>query len=492
MGERILIVGAGMAGLCAAMALSGRGRTVTVLDRDPPPPDIDPDAAFEGWSRRGVTQLRHSHVFLGRLTTFLRDRQPALWNALIAAGARESTFADALPAALREGYVYAPGDERLSFLFSRRSTLELIMRRHAASLPDVTFVTDAFVDGVLFAQDDDKLVLEGLRGRIGEAVHEWRADAVVDASGRNTLFPEWFAAAGVTLPEEGSPAGILYFTRHYRLHDGAEEPPRGLAPGAGDLGYLKYGVFIADNRHFSVTLACPEIETELRVALPRPDVFDRTCALLPGVALWTDPGRATPASKVFAMGALRNVWRRFVDEAGRPLVARYFAIGDAAIRTNPLYGRGCSSGAIQAFLLGDVFAETADPSHRLALLTSRVHAELRPFYDAMVRQDAQAIRRAERERAADARPPRWRARLTKSFIEDGIGPATRGDLAVLRAVMQPFHMNEAPDAWTRRPDIMLRILATWAKTRALKAHLYPPPLGPDRAALLSAIGAPGG
>ena len=39
MGERIVVLGAGIAGLSAALALGGSGREVTILERDPPPPD---------------------------------------------------------------------------------------------------------------------------------------------------------------------------------------------------------------------------------------------------------------------------------------------------------------------------------------------------------------------------------------------------------------------------------------------------------------------
>lgn len=489
MNERIVIVGAGIAGLCAAMALGGEGRDVVVLDRDPPPPDLDPDAAFEHWQRRGVTQLRHSHVFLGRLIAMLRARQPKLWTALLEAGAREFKFGDALPPALRDQYGFVDGDEDMSFLFSRRSTLELIMRRVAATAPGVTFVTNAFVSGIDTARHDGALVVTGVRGTLDDAETTWTADSVIDATGRTSQFPEWLAAAGVTIAEEASPAGILYFTRHYKLRDGAEEPPRGSAPGAGDLGFLKYGVFAGDNRHFSVTLACPEIETDLRVALPRPEVFDGACALMPGTAVWMDPARAEPASKVFAMGALKNAWRSFVVD-GAPVVRNFYPIGDAALRTNPLYGRGCSTGAMQAFILGDVFDEISDPAARMVEIDKRARAEIRPFFDAMVRQDQQAIKRAERERAAVQHKPRWRARLTQSFIDDGIGPASRDDLVVLRALMAPFHMLENPTAWTKRFDVMARILKAWITAKALKS--YPPKLGPPRAEMLAALGVPQG
>jgi len=39
MREKILVAGSGIAGLGAALALGGGSRDVTILDRDPPPPE---------------------------------------------------------------------------------------------------------------------------------------------------------------------------------------------------------------------------------------------------------------------------------------------------------------------------------------------------------------------------------------------------------------------------------------------------------------------
>ncbi len=128
-GESVLVAGAWIAGLGAALALSDGKRRVTILDRDPPPPDASPEEAFRTWERRGATQLRHSHAFLGRLTTLIRTRYPQLMEELLAAGARLFTYEDGLPPALRALYVQEPGDTDMAFLFSRRTTLELVMRR---------------------------------------------------------------------------------------------------------------------------------------------------------------------------------------------------------------------------------------------------------------------------------------------------------------------------------------------------------------------------
>ncbi|MGD0142463.1 MAG: FAD-dependent oxidoreductase, partial [Rhizomicrobium sp.] len=178
--EKILVAGAGIAGLGVALALGDGHREVTILDRDPAPPDASPEDAFNTWERRGATQLRHSHVFLGRLTTLIRDRYPRLLDELLQAGARIFTFEDALPPTLKDAYAQAPGDDQLSILFSRRTTLELVMRRHAARLPGVTFIPDAGVRGLLTHRDGQSLVVDGLTVTRDGKNEEMRADVTVD------------------------------------------------------------------------------------------------------------------------------------------------------------------------------------------------------------------------------------------------------------------------------------------------------------------------
>lgn len=478
--EKILVAGAGIAGLGAALALSGGAREVIFLDRDPPPPDTSPEEAFTQWERRGATQLRHSHAFLGRLTSLIRDRYPDLMKELLAEGTRLFGFAEGLPPTLENKYTAEKGDEDLTLLFSRRTTLELVIRRYAAKLPGVRFVTDAGVRGLITRREGGKLIVEGLKVERNGAVEEMRADVVIDATGRNTVFPEWMRAEGVAVREESSPCGILYFTRHYRLRDGQEEPPRDGVPGGGDLGYIKFGVFIADNRHFSVTLATPEIETEMRMAVMKPEVFDAVCMALPGAARWMNPERAEPVSAVYSMGSLQNVWRHYMKD-GAPQVLNFFPLGDAAVRTNPLYGRGCSSGFVEAHILRETLDATADPTERAKMYEREFEKAIRPYFDSMVKLDLQAIRRAENERNPDYKP-RLKARIMKSFADDGLMPAQRAHVSVSRAMSRIFHMLDEPTAFLKRPEIVARILATWATPKSVKEarDYYPPKMGPER------------
>jgi len=488
--QRIVIIGAGMAGLMSALALHGDGREILLLDRDPPPPEGGPDVVFSDWERRGVGHFRHSHAFLARLVNLIRDREPALLDAMLAAGAREAPFSEMLPEPLRAAYRPKPGDDRLSILFSRRTTLEWVLRGYIQGLAGVALQTGAFVSGLAFAgADGGALTASGVIGEAGGAPALWTADLVVDASGRTSQVPDWLADAGAALPETTEDAGILYYSRHYRLRPGQGEPPRSAGSGTGDLGYLKYGVFNGDGDWFSVTLAAPEIETDLRRALVDPAVFDDICARLPGVAAWTDPARAEPRSKVFGMGDLRSRWRSFVDDAGRPAALNLFMVGDGLIRTNPLYGRGCTFAAVEAFALADVLGAVDPPAERARAYAAAVETQLRPFYADMLKQDRAAIRRARRTLYPEPRRS-LQSRLTKSLVEDGVGPALRRDADALRAALSAFHMLSPPGAWLGKPRHLASVLRTWATPRRLKADLYPKTLGPGRAEMMQALGLP--
>jgi 2-polyprenyl-6-methoxyphenol hydroxylase-like FAD-dependent oxidoreductase len=139
-----------MAGLFTALALAPSGRQISLYERDPPPPEGGPDGAFEHWARRGVGHLRHSHGFLARLRGLLAKEHPLLLAELTAAGVREISFADSLPADLRETYKAGPDDAALTAFVGRRTTVELVMRRYVEALPNVKLQTGAFVRAPIF------------------------------------------------------------------------------------------------------------------------------------------------------------------------------------------------------------------------------------------------------------------------------------------------------------------------------------------------------
>ncbi|MDP3459374.1 MAG: FAD-dependent oxidoreductase, partial [Hyphomonas sp.] len=49
--ETVIVIGAGIAGLCTALMLAPSGRPITLLERDGPIESHDPDQLFRDWRR---------------------------------------------------------------------------------------------------------------------------------------------------------------------------------------------------------------------------------------------------------------------------------------------------------------------------------------------------------------------------------------------------------------------------------------------------------
>src|SRR5689334_10001188 len=108
---RIVVVGAGPGGIGAAAPLAAAGHSVTVLDRDPAPPDSD-EEAFASWQRRSVPQTRQPHFFLARLWKEMAETAPELRAELEACDPAVLRFVDRLPPTASDRDPL-PGDDEL-------------------------------------------------------------------------------------------------------------------------------------------------------------------------------------------------------------------------------------------------------------------------------------------------------------------------------------------------------------------------------------------
>jgi len=477
---RVVVVGGGVSGLGAALAFSRLGHAVTVLERDDTPMPQSADAAFD-WDRRGAPQVRHSHAFLARLCNLLRADYPQVWDDLLAVGATELRFGEALPPTL-EGFEPRADDADLSMLACRRTTFEWIVRRAVLADGNVELRTGVSVIGLASDPPASEMRtsaaphVSGVRLADGSGLD---ADLVVVANGRRSALPEWLAEIGArAVVETVEDTGIVYFSRFYRLLDGREPPPRS-GPIGGDLGYVKYGVFAGDCRTFSITLAAPVEDDELRRLLADPQVFDTAGRRLVATEPWLD-GRAVPITPgVHVMAGLLNRWRDFVVD-GEPIATGVAAVGDALMCTNPLYGRGCSTGFVSAHLLAEAADANGDDPRALALAyDAAMRADLYPWYRSGVEQDGEARRVAAAILAGedpdgDQSDPRT---FMRGVFRDGLLPALRTDATVLRAFVRNFNLLTPPDALGTDPDISARVLAVWQD----REHRPPEPaLGPQR------------
>ncbi len=485
--ESVVVIGAGIGGLCTALMLAPTGRRITLLERDGPIGHADPDAVFRDWRRTGVGHLRQSHAFLARLRSIIKAEHPQLLEDLKAMGVRELTFDMLLTPSQQARYRPLPEDAEMTFVTSRRTTLELAIRRYVETLDNVSICSGFLVRRLVTRKlADGAIEVSGVSGQHDGMETTLTADIIVDASGKSGFLFDQLAEEGAQIREEKEDAGILYFTRHYRLRPGQQEPDRNENPPAsGDLGYLKYGVFPGDNGNFSITIALPEVELELRKSILDADIFHRITLQLPGLLPWTNDIRSEPTSKVFGMSDLVSRWRDTVVD-GKPATRRYFALGDTLIRTNPLYGRGCSFAAVGAQVLRQVLDETPDMDARAITYHNRLTAELLPFYLTQLRQDRSAIKRAK-ETLTPGFKPGLKAKLMTSFLDDGVRIALRSDVRLLREAMRGFHMLDHPDKWLGRPRNLATVLYYWARGKRLNAAAYPPSAGPARQDMMQAL-----
>jgi 2-polyprenyl-6-methoxyphenol hydroxylase-like FAD-dependent oxidoreductase len=341
--EHAVVLGASMAGLVTAQALSRHFRRVTIVERD--------ELADRPAGRPGVPQADHLHVLLPGGMVALEALLPGYATGLRDAGAESLVAPTELLWLNPAGWInrFAPQHEILS---ASRQLIEWHTRRLVTDTPGVVVRDGLSVLDLRMAESGERVA--GIRcekrstdgGSDDGAFVDIDADLVVDATGRRSRLPDWLERAGHERPAETRiDAHLGYATRIFRRPEGDRDWKavfiQSQPPATNRMGVM----FPIEGDRWIVTVQ--------GVAEDRPPAHDDDfldfAARLRSTAIYDAIRDAEPLTPVVTFANTANRRRHYDGLPRWP--ERLLAVGDSACAFNPVYGQGMSVAAKSAVAL---------------------------------------------------------------------------------------------------------------------------------------------
>jgi 2-polyprenyl-6-methoxyphenol hydroxylase-like FAD-dependent oxidoreductase len=345
-----VVIGAGIAGLTAAQAVSKHFAKVTVIERDVLPAEAAP--------RRGTPQCQHAHMLLAGGLQALQTLFPGFADDLAQAGAVK--IRNGLDLRFeRPGFDPFPRrDLGFDIFCMSRPLLEAVTRMRLQQSPNIEIRTRSRATALVASRDTMRVEAVRYESEDGTAVTA-EADLVVEASGRCGLTLQLLEDLSLPRPEE-TEIGI----------DQAYASAIVERPQSSDADWLG------------------------SVVLPSAPVSSRGAFLFPIeqqrwlLSIGGNHGDAPPGDREGFMDFVKSLRTSTIHDAvrdARPLtdIVRYqlpcstrrhferleafpeglIVTGDALCRFNPVFGQGMSVAAQEAVILERLLAEDVPMAH---------------------------------------------------------------------------------------------------------------------------------
>jgi 2-polyprenyl-6-methoxyphenol hydroxylase-like FAD-dependent oxidoreductase len=431
---RAVVLGGSIAGLFAARVLADAYDEVVVIDRD--------RLVGIGEPRRSRPQDRHINALHCRGRLVMEELFPGITAQMIADGCPSGDMAGDVRWYF-DGRRAQPQFVDLLAVPATAPVMERYIRERTQALPPVTFMEQHNVLGLVTTPDRSQVTGVRVQRLPGDTAEETvRADLVVDATGRGSRTPTWFAELGYPqVEEERTKIGLGYATQHYRLRSdpwhgdlaiitvASPRVPRGAIFTKTDSGKVELTTYGLLGDH-------PPIDQagfyDFIKSLATSDIYD---------ALQD----ADPIDQPVAFRFPTTMRRRYERMSRFP--AGLLVTGDAVTCFNPVYAQGQTVAALSALVLRQHLHSGAAPD------------PLQYFSDL----------------ARDVIDPPWEMTHTVDLIYPGVpgdrtlkvrigqayltrvqAAATR-DGAVTAGYMRAAGMVDPPSA-LMRPRFMLRVL----------------------------------
>ncbi|KAB1139463.1 hypothetical protein F7R91_39965 [Streptomyces luteolifulvus] len=450
--ETAVVIGASMAGLCAARVLSERCRDVVLIDRDPLADGAD-------W-RAHVPQGRQPHLLLYAGARLLEEWFPGIGGELYAGGATEFDVC-------RDFFWYQSGGSlvrpvsRMRGPVMSRPFLEATVRRRVTELPQVTVRERTTGTGLVTDATGQRVT--GVRLADGATLS---CDLLVDATGRQAKSLAWLKELGYAEP----PVSRVTVNTHYasRVYRRDALPARDWKAAAviGDPATKRLAMVLPwEGERWIVGLVgingeVPPTDEAGRLAFARsldsPVIADVMAASQP---------LGEPVSHRFTANQRRHV------EKMRRFPLGWVMIGDAVCSFDPIYGQGMSTAAQQAAALGACLDRSAALDQTFTRRFFRAAA--RPV---VVAWSIAAGGDFMYEGTTGEKPPG--TDLLNRYVER-VSVAAQHDAAVCVRFTEVAGLIRRPE-WLLTPAFVLRVLryARRGPVGARQAPASPPPLHP--------------